>query len=91
MKFWVEVHIYHGYFYFDQKGSLCIVPDKKTALHNLNKQRPKEFPMQKMLEALFNKFIYLPNEGKLWWVFTELQVNLSPHLFTNFNWLFYSN
>ena len=64
---------------------------KKTALHNLNKQRPKEFPMQKMLEALFNKFIYLPREGKLWWVFTELQVNLSPHLFTNFNWLFYSN
>ena len=46
----------------------------KTALHNLNKQRPKEFPMQKMLEALFNKFIYLPSEGKLWWVFTELQL-----------------
>lgn len=44
-----------------------------------------------MLEALFNKFIYLPSEGKLRWVFTELQVNLSPHLFTNFNWLFYSN
>lgn len=30
--------------------------------------------MQKMLEALFNKFIYLPSEGKLWWVFTELQL-----------------